>query len=734
MRLYMHSIKSLTKSIRSLCCFRANLLIKMNYFSARRDDSVVDDYHGRKVNDPYRWLEDPDAEETKSFVEAQNKISLPYIDSYPHKEEIKTRLTELWNYPRYGCPSKRGSRYFYNYNSGLQNQSVTYVLDKLDGESKVFFDPNELSADGTISVQTSSFSKQGDYYAYALSQSGSDWSKIKIRNVETGLDLDETLDQCRYTSITWTEDQKGIFYSRYLVEEGIKSDGTETTSCENHKLFYHRLGTNQSQDILCAEFLDHPKWRIHGDISECGRYVIIYVYEGCKDNLVYYCDLQSLPNGIDGKLPLKPLVEEFEAEYDCITTQDSIWTFRTNKNSPRYRLFNVDINNPQEDKWVTLVEEHSKDVLNWACCVRDNLLLICYNRDVKDILQIHQLQTGEFVSSLPLEVGSVAGFFGRKELNEIFYHFYSFLTPGIIYRCDLTDQPFQPQVFKKTTVPGFDPSNFKVEQVFYSSNDGTKIPMYILAPKEFEKNGTAACYLYGYGGFNISIMPSFSVTRLLMLSHLGLIVAVANIRGGGEYGEDWHNGGRLFNKQNVFDDFHSAAIYLNDNKYASHNRITIAGGSNGGLLVGACINQKPQLYGCAVAHVGVMDMLRFHKFTVGHAWTSDYGCSDDAKHFQNLIKYSPLHNVNIPEGSIQYPSTLLLTADHDDRVVPLHSLKLIAQLQYSLGKESKQKNPLVIWVDTEAGHGAGKPTHKRIEEETYVISFIAKSLGLKFNN
>lgn len=705
--------------------------MKFQYPAARRDDAVVDVLHGTKVCDPYRWMEDPDDDETKAFVEAQNNITFPFIEKCADKAKLNKRMTELWNFPKYSCLSKHGSRYFYYLNTGLQNQSVLYVQDGLKDDSRVFLDPNQLSEDGTISLSGTAFSEDGEIFSYGLSESGSDWIKIKFRKVASEEDYPDTLEKVKFSGMAWTHDHKGLFYSRYPDQTG-KVDGTETVANEHHKLFYHKIGTSQSEDVLCAQFPDHPKWRIGCNVSDCGRYLIVSVQEGCKDNQVYFSDLDALPNGINGLLPLVTIVDKFEAEYEYITNEGSVCTFRTNKEASKYRLVNIDLMKPQPEHWITLIREHEKDVLEWASPINNNQLVLCYIHDVKSALHLHDLATGERITTFPLDVGTISGYSGKKKDDEIFYKFTSFLTPGVIYRCDLTQQPLKSTVFQETQVPGFNADLYQTSQIFYTSHDGTKIPMFIVHKKSLELNGQNPCLLYGYGGFNISILPAFSVSRLAFLHHLDGVLAVPNIRGGGEYGETWHNGGRFLNKQNVFNDFQHAAQYLIDAKYSNSRRIVLNGGSNGGLLVCACINQRPDLFGAAIAQVGVMDMLRFHKFTIGHAWISDFGCADEKEHFCNLLSYSPLHNIKLPEGDAQYPAVLLLTGDHDDRVVPLHSLKYIAELQHAVGSNSKQVNPLLIRVDTKSGHGAGKPTTKMIEEYTDIYCFIIETLGLEF--
>ncbi|XP_074656240.1 prolyl endopeptidase-like [Tubulanus polymorphus] len=708
--------------------------MKIVYPSARRDETVVEDYHGKKISDPYRWLEDPDADETKKFVDAQNDISMPFLKSCEIRDKIQNKITEKWDFPKYGCPFKRGSHYFYYHNSGLQNQSVLYVQDSLDGEPRVFLDPNLLSDDGTTALRTCEFSEDGEIFAYCFSEKGSDWVSVKFRSVSTGEDLADVITRVKFTSLAWTHDHKGIFYNSYPEEHG-EAHGRDTASNLNQKLYYHRLGTEQTDDVLCAEFPDHPKWMIGAEVSDCGRYLLILIRKGCDPvNRLYYTDLEALPNGIEGILPLVKIVDNFDAEYDYVTNNGTVFTFKTNHNAPRYKLINIDFSNHDMEQWITLVDQHEKDVLEWAACVNENKLVLCYLHDVKNVLYLYSLESGTRQMEFPLDIGSIMGYSGRRKDTQLFYQFKSFLTPGIIFNCDLTQPELKPTVFREIKVSGLDTSLFEVKQVFYPSKDGTKIPMFIIHRKGIALDGSHPTVLYGYGGFTIPISPYFSVSRITFVQHLGGIACIANIRGGGEYGEDWHKAGMIANKQNVFDDFHAAAQYLIDHKYTQPKKLAIEGGSNGGLLVGACLNQRPELYGCGIAHVGVMDMLRFHKFTIGHAWTTEYGCSEKPEEFETLIKYSPIHNIAVPAGDNQYPAVLLLTADHDDRVVPLHSLKYMAQLHHVMSGVEKQTNPLMIRVDTKSGHGFGKPTAKLIEELTDVYSFMTLTMGMEWHD
>lgn len=720
---------------------------QLEYPLIKRDDSVVDNYHGMLVADPYRWLEDADADEVKEFVETQRTLTNSVLNTCNLREKLRERITALFDYPKYDCPFKRGNKYFYFHNTGLQAQSVLYIQDSLKGEADVLLDPNKLSDDGTIALSTTAFSENAEFLAVGLSSSGSDWMNIKVMQVANKSWEPDSLSWVKFSSIAWTHDDKGFFYSRYPAPNLDKSldAGTETDINLNHQLYYHFMGTDQAEDILCWKDPTNPKWIFESEVTDDGKYLVMCITEGCDPvNRLYYCDLSSISNGLLGfkggndLLPLEKLVDNFDAQYELVANDGTSFTFRTNRKAPRYKLVRVNLENP--DVWSDVIQESDVDVLESVHCVNERQLIVCYLSDVKYVLQLRDLETGNLMQQLPLDIGSIYSVSGRREDKEVFFSFTSFLTPGIIYRCDLEAETPVLEVFRESVVKDFDRTAFETSQVFVASKDGTKIPMFIVSKKGIELNGQNPALLYGYGGFNISITPSFSVSRIVFSRHCEGVLAFANIRGGGEYGEEWHKAGSLANKQNCFDDFISCGEYLVKAGYTQSKKLSIEGGSNGGLLVAACINQRPELFGCALAHVGVMDMLRFHKFTIGHAWTTDYGCSEKEEEFKWLIKYSPLHNVRRPWEShgneeVQYPAIMLLTADHDDRVVPLHSLKLLATLQYELCtsvKQSKQTNPIIGRLDTKAGHGAGRPTQKMIDEATDKFAFLAKMLDAQW--
>ncbi|KAK1325387.1 hypothetical protein QJS10_CPA01g00311 [Acorus calamus] len=722
----------------------------LQYPIARRDESVVDVYHGVPVADPYRWLEDPDAEEVKEFVEKQVTLTESILKTCETREDLGRTIKSLFDHPRFSTPYKKGNKYFYSHNSGLQAQDVLYVQDGLEEEAEVLLDPNGLSEDGTVALSAMSISEDAKYLAYSLSASGSDWVTIKVMRIDDKATELDCLSWVKFSSISWTHDGKGFFYSRYPApKEGKDLDaGTETNINLNQEVRYHFLGTDQSDDILCWRDPDNPKWTFSVQVSEDGKYLLLYTHEGCDPvEKLYYCDLSAIQHELEGyrerndMLPFIKLVDKFEASYTYVANDESEFTFLTNKNAPKQKLIRVNIKEPGE--WVDVIPESERDVLESANAVNGSQVLVSYLSDVKCVLQLRDLKTGLLLHHLPIDIGSVDGISCRRKDKEVFISFTSFLTPGIIYKCNLDSEVPEMKIFREIVVPGFDRAAFEVKQVFVSSKDGTKIPMFIVSKKGIQLDGSHPSLLYGYGGFNINITPSFSVGRLVLTRHLGVVFCIANIRGGGEYGEEWHKAGSLSRKQNCFDDFIASAEYLVSAGYTQPNKLCIEGGSNGGLLVAACINQRPDLFGCALAHVGVMDMLRFHKFTIGHAWTSDYGCSDKEEEFNWLIKYSPLHNVKRPweqtnnQKTIQYPSTMLLTADHDDRVVPLHSLKLLATMQYVLCTSvvnSPQTNPIVGRIDSKAGHGAGRPTQKLIDEAADRYSFMAKMLGISWIN
>uniref|UniRef100_F1KVU7 Prolyl endopeptidase n=1 Tax=Ascaris suum TaxID=6253 RepID=F1KVU7_ASCSU len=708
------------------------------YPLARKDESIVEDFHGIKVPDPYRWLEDPDSPETKAYVEKLNAISTPFIAASPVREKIREKLTKLWDYEKYGCTSKRGKYYFYYYNTGLQNQSVLYKQKDLNEKGEVFLDPNKLSDDGTTSIRTQCFTRDGTIMAYGLSEKGSDWMTLKFRTAE-GVDLDDVVTGVKHSGLDWMPDNSGVFYSRY-PEHKSAIEGSSTEKHKFHSLYFHRIGTPQKDDILVADFREDPEYMCSGTVSEDGRYLIVDVSRGCDPvNLLYYYDLTAAGNKITGKLDLKPLFDKFDAKYDFVDSEGDTALILTNHESPMFKLIRVKWTDAKEgpSRWETLIPEVEKSKLDWVTPVIGGRLIACYVEDVKNTLYVHCSKTGNRLYEIPLGIGSISGFFGKKHLSEIFIAFESFLTPTIIYYANFGDTKptcvVEMKELRRVQIAGIDTSAINVKQVFFPSRDGTKIPMYIVHKNDLKLDGNNAALLNGYGGFNIADLPYFSVSRLLFLQYFGGVIACANLRGGSEYGEKWHEAGMRERKQNVFDDFIASAEYLIKNNYTSSKKLAIHGGSNGGLLVAACSQQRPELYGAVVNRVGVMDMLRFHKFTIGGAWLPEYGNPDVASDFPFIYKYSPLHNIRMPADGGQWPSTLLMTADHDDRVVPSHSLKYMARL-YEVVREAKdvQRNPLIIRVEVRAGHGSGKPTSKIIAELVDMYSFLQRVLDLKW--
>ncbi|MBE9227964.1 S9 family peptidase [Phormidium sp. LEGE 05292] len=683
--------------------------LSFNYPKTTKID-VIDDYHGTKVADPYRWLEDPDSDETKAWVEAQNQVTFGYLNDISVRETLKQRLTKLWDYEKYSIPFKKGNRYFYFKNDGLQNQSVFYTLTSLDSEPKELLDPNKLSADGTVALSGIAITEDGSLMAYGLSSSGSDWQEWKVRNVETGEDLPDRLKWIKFSGAAWTNDNQGFFYSRY--DEPNDASKLEEVNYYQ-KLFYHRLGTPQSEDILIYHRPDQKEWGFNGDVTEDGKYLIINVWQGTDPkNLIFYKDLT------DANAEVIELINEFEASYSFVDNDGETFWFRTDLDAPKGKVIAININNQAKENWQEIIPQ-TEEVLEGVGLL-NNQFVTEYLKDARSQVKIFALN-GDFVREIQLPgIGSVGGFGGKRYDTETFYSFTSFTFPTIIYRYNLvTDES---SVFRKSNID-FNPEDYETKQVFYTSKDGTKIPMFITHKKGLQLNGNQPTYLYGYGGFGVSLTPSFSVGLLVWLE-LGGVYAVANLRGGGEYGEEWHLAGTKLQKQNVFDDFIAAAEWLIENKYTSSAKLAIAGGSNGGLLVGACMTQRPELFAAALPSVGVMDMLRFHKFTIGWAWCSEYGSAENAEEFPVLYGYSPLHNL---KAGVAYPATFITTADHDDRVVPAHSFKFAAALQEAHNGD----RPVLIRIETKAGHGAGKPTAKIIEEIADRWAFLVRTLEIE---
>lgn len=699
----------------ALCFLAASMLIRvvlagdpMKYPDSRQIEQV-DELHGVKVADPYRWLEDDvrQSKDVAEWVEAENRITFDYLGRIPQRDKIKQRLTELWNYERYGVYIKSGHRYFYFKNDGLQNQAVLYKLTSLDAEPQVLIDPNSWSKDGTVALGSTSFSDDGRYVAYSVADAGSDWNTWRIIEVESGRQLTDEIKWVKFSGASWTPDSKGFFYSRY--DEPPPGAAFQKTNL-NQKVYYHRVGTSQSDDVLVYKRPDEPSWGFDAQVTEDGHYLIITVWKGTGHKYrVLYKDLTE-PYG----MPIE-LIDNFDHEYQFVGSEGTTFFFRTDLQAPRKRLVAIDIRQPGEIREIIPESTETMTSVELVC----NMFVITSLKDARSQVKMYGLD-GTFVREVELPgIGSVSGFGGKRSDTETFYLFSSFATPPTIFRYDLLTGTSRK--LRQANVK-FNPDDYQVEQVFYPSKDGTKVPMFIVAKKGIRLDGSNPTLLYGYGGFAISMTPSFSISRVSWLE-LGGVYAVANLRGGGEYGEDWHLAGTKLSKQNVFDDFIAAAEWLIDKKYTSPGKLAIQGGSNGGLLVGACMTQRPDLYGACLPAVGVMDMLRFHKFTAGRFWVDDYGSADNPDEFRALYAYSPYHRL---KPGAKYPATLVTTADTDDRVVPGHSFKFAAKLQACQSGAA----PVLIRIETRAGHGAGKPTAKQIEEVADQWSFLVKNLNM----
>lgn len=681
----------------------------MKYPETKKVDHV-DDHHGTKVPDPYRWLEDDvrQSKQVAAWVEAQNKLTFSFLESIPQREAIKKRLTELWNYEKYGVPFKVAGRYYYFKNDGLQNQSVMYTLETLASEPRVLIDPNTWSKDGTVALASTSFSEDGKYLAYSVAEAGSDWNIWRVMEAETGRLLTDELKWVKFSGVSWTKDSRGFFYSRY---DEPKEGAAFQSLNKNQQVFYHRVGSPQSDDVLVYKRPDQPDWGFQTTVSEDGRYLIITTWKGTDDKYrVVYKDLLE-PYG----MPID-LIDNFDHEYTFIGNEGPVFFFQTELEAPRKRVIAIDIRKPHLLK--ELIPEAKETLV--GVNILANQFVATYLKDAKTQVKLFSLD-GRFVREVEFPgIGSAGGFGGKREDTETFYSFSSFNMPTSLFRYDLLTG--KSELFRQAKVK-FSPDDYEVSQVFYKSKDGTRVPMFLSHKKGLKRDGSNPTLLYGYGGFAISQTPSFSVSRLAWME-MGGVLAVANLRGGGEYGEEWHQGGTKLNKQNVFDDFIAAAEWLIENKYTSSPKLAIQGGSNGGLLVGACMAQRPELFGACLPAVGVMDMLRFHKFTAGRFWVDDYGSADDAEQFKAIFAYSPYQNL---KPGKKYPATLVTTADTDDRVVPGHSFKFAAALQAAQAGDS----PTLIRIETRAGHGAGKPTSKIIEEVSDQWAFLVKTLGMK---
>ena len=671
----------------------------------------VDDYFGTKVSDPYRWLEDDNSPETKEWVAAENKVTQDYLSKIPFREQVKQRLTEMWNYPKYSLPFKEGQYYYFYKNDGLQNQSILYRQKGLDGTPEVFIDPNKMSKDGTAAVSTPHFSKNKKYAAYMIAQAGSDWQQAFVLDVATKKQLDDKTDWIKFSGLSW-KGEDGFYYSRYpLPDEKSKL----TNQNQNQKLYYHKLGTSQNADVLIYEDKEHPLRSVGGGLSEDERFLIIHQSEGTSGSQILVKDMKN-PNS-----NFVVLIKGFDTNAGTIDNDGDRILVRTNADAPNYKVVSIDPKNPAKENWKTIIPTRTKLLENAGTA--GGKLFLSYLEDASSrVYQTDYKGILEREIKLP-GIGTAGGFDGYRSDNEIFYSYTSFNYPPAIFHYTISNG--QTELFRKAEAK-INADNYQTLQSFFTSRDGTKVPMFITYKKGLKLDSNNPTLIYGYGGFNIPSTPGFSISNAFFLEQGGVYVLV-NLRGGNEYGEAWHKAGMLQNKQHVFDDLIGAAEFLIKTKYTNPQKLAIRGGSNGGLLVGAAMTQRPELFRVAIPQVGVMDMLRYHTFTIGHAWATEYGRSDNPEYFPVLYKYSPLHNL---KKGVKYPATFVTTADHDDRVVPAHSFKFAATLQEANNYDGT--NPTLIRIETRAGHGGGKPTSKQIEEAADIWSFVMYNLGMEF--